>query len=385
MKHNFFILLALFVVNIGWAQRFEYNGLLYEVTSENELINQIYPTVKVAQQVFYNTSGTVIIPSIVEYGGYKYNVTEIDEQAFIGGITIKSIEIPSSVIRIGSMAFYDCKNLTSIKIPNSVTLIGEKAFYNCEQISFLSLPNKNFYGTDLYVTKNGIRYMVINNKEVGVAYNPNGYSGHLVIPRTITVGDTFLVTSIVADAFYDGSNIVSITIPNSITSVTKDVFINCGELTTVTLPEELDVSYAGLEFTKDSIVYSVKNGKEVYIQHWDKKPTPNIVIPNSVTSGNSFQITGLDFNGFTYESYYYDFNENVTSVTIPANITYIGPGTFLECRNLINVTCLSNIPPKAFSNSFDNYNGYLHIPCNNMEAYDVHTCWGSFKHVKCIE
>lgn len=385
MKHNIFIL-ALFIVNIGWAQRFEYNGLLYEVTSENELINQIYPTVKVAQQVFYNTSGTVIIPSIVEYGGYKYNVTEIDEQAFIGGITIKSIEIPSSVIRIGSMAFYDCKNLTSIKIPNSVTLIGEKAFYNCEQISFLSLPNKNFYGTDLYVTKNGIRYMVINNKEVGVAYNPNGYSGHLVIPRTITVGDTFLVTSIVADAFYDGSNIVSITIPNSITSVTKDVFINCGELTTVTLPEELDVSYAGLEFTKDSIVYSVKNGKEVYISHWDKYPTKIITIPQTITAGNTFLVTGLDLSlGFTYQNYHFDFNENITSVTIPQTITYICPGSFQGCINLIHVTCLSTTPPKAYSSSFENYNGYLYIPCDNMEAYDVHTCWGSFKHMKCIE
>ena len=174
MKHNFFILLALFVVNIVSAQRFEYNGLIYEVTSENELINQIYPTVKLGQQIFYNTSGIVVIPPTVEYGGHVYNVTEIGDNAFQGCPGLKFVDVPSSVIHIGDYAFSNCKTLTSINIPNSVKSIGKSVFLNSNQLNSIKLPCLNFYDTDLYITTNGIRYIVINNKEVGVAYNPNG-------------------------------------------------------------------------------------------------------------------------------------------------------------------------------------------------------------------
>ena len=76
-------------------------------------------------------------------------------------------------------------------------------------------------------------------------------------------------------------------------------------------------------------------------------------------------------------------SEALTSITIPSSVTEIDEQALDDCPNLINVTCLSTTPPKAYSDSFDNYNGYLYIPCESREAYETHTCWGSFKHIMC--
>ena len=46
------------------------------------------------------------------------------------------------------------------------------------------------------------------------------------------------VTSIVKDAFY-GSNIVSITIPDSVTSIGGRAFYNCSSLTSITIPDSV--------------------------------------------------------------------------------------------------------------------------------------------------
>ena len=95
----------------------------------------------------------------------------------------------------------------------------------------------------------------------------------------------------------------------------------------------------------------------------------SITIPNSVTS-----IKGYAFSGCT----------SLKSISIPSSVTSIGEIAFYGCTKLTKVTCLATTPPEAYSNSFENYNGYLYIPCDNKEDYEIDACWGSFKHVECI-
>ncbi len=95
----------------------------------------------------------------------------------------------------------------------------------------------------------------------------------------------------------------------------------------------------------------------------------SITIPNSVTS-----IGDKAFSGCT----------SLKNVVIGENVTTIGEKTFFDCSALSRVTCYAVNPPDADASSFSNYNGYLTIPCDNFEAYDIHPVWGSFKHVDCI-
>ena len=76
---------------------------------------------------------------------------------------------------------------------------------------------------------------------------------------------------------------------------------------------------------------------------------------------------------------------NLTSVTIPNSVTTIGNSAFSGCTKLKDVTCFATTPPEANTNSFENYNGYLYIPCESNDDYDFASCWGSFKHIECVD
>ncbi len=73
----------------------------------------------------------------------------------------------------------------------------------------------------------------------------------------------------------------------------------------------------------------------------------------------------------------------ITGVTFPQSLSYIGENAFANCTKIRSITCYSMYPPEAFANSFANYNGYLYMPCDYFDEYDLHVSWGSFKHIEC--
>ena len=99
-------LLALVLCNTPlFAEDFEVDGIYYNITSDTD------KTVEVTYRgSYYNSysneySGAVTIPESVTYNGNTCSGT-----------------------CIGDYAFYDCSSLTSVEIPNSVISIGSYAF-----------------------------------------------------------------------------------------------------------------------------------------------------------------------------------------------------------------------------------------------------------------
>ena len=78
----------------------------------------------------------------------------------------------------------------------------------------------------------GIYYYLITKGEVAeVNGHPDGYSGSVVIPESITYeGAEYSVTSIGAAAFASCPYLTSVTIPNSVTSIGKSAFSSCSGL-----------------------------------------------------------------------------------------------------------------------------------------------------------
>jgi hypothetical protein len=93
------------VTAIGNDRGCEANGIYYMVDGNEAVVTfrGIFPSEDDEEY-----TGSVIIPSAVNYNGVTYSVTSIGDGAFDG-----------------------CTGLTSIVIPNSVTTIGEVAFYGC--------------------------------------------------------------------------------------------------------------------------------------------------------------------------------------------------------------------------------------------------------------
>jgi len=87
----------------------------------------------------------------------------------------------------------------------------------------------------------GIYYYLITKGEVAeVNGHPDGYSGSVVIPESITYeGAEYSVTSIGAAAFASCPYLTSVTIPNSVKSIGWTAFYGCSGLTNVNIPNSV--------------------------------------------------------------------------------------------------------------------------------------------------
>jgi hypothetical protein len=78
----------------------------------------------------------VVIPDTYE----GLPVVEIENGAFAGHTTLKSVVIPEGVEIIGCYAFGGCSDLVDVTIPSSVIAIEDKAFERCSSLVEINIP-----------------------------------------------------------------------------------------------------------------------------------------------------------------------------------------------------------------------------------------------------
>lgn len=383
--------------------------------------------------------GCINLKSVI-IGG---SVATIGDYAFCDCHSLTNITIPNSVISIGAMAFYNCYGLAGVTIGNSVTSIGENAFYECTSLKSIIIPNSvKTIGIAAFRSCSSITSLTIgkNVTSIGVAAFEFCHSlPSVTIPDSVTTigdyafADCTSLTSITVDpnnahycsdsngilydknktrliqypignsrkeyevsdgvmsigvsAFEGSTNLVSITIANSVTSIEDYSFRDCRGLTNLTIPNKV-TSIGDYAFLRCANIGSVtiECGLNT-IGHYAFcacTSLTNITIPSSVTSIGGYVFYGCtnlaqiyvnesntayssDENGVLYDKekkqlLQYPIGNARTSFTVPDSVTSIASVAFDYCTNLVNVF----FPDSVTSIDTDFWNCtnlvYVHIP-----------------------
>lgn len=97
---------------------------------------------------------SIIIPFIGEnkdsnqFLGYIFGANSYMENSSYVPSSLKEVIVLEECTSIGDYAFYECSFLTSITIPDSVTSIGEGAFYECSSLKYNEYDNSLYLGNE---------------------------------------------------------------------------------------------------------------------------------------------------------------------------------------------------------------------------------------------
>ena len=250
--------------------------------------------------------------------------------------TNTSIIIPQGIISISPNAFEDCDNLTSVVIPKTVTHIGMGAFSMCTSLKDVVIPD-SVTSVDYAAFANTKWF---NDLPDGLVYINNvlyTYKGSKKINPTIVINEG--VVSITSHALSEpfgrldslSSDLISLTIPDSVPHIGNHAFSKCMKLTTVKLPSNIScIGYGTFEDCSSLTTINIPNGIESIGDSAFKncKSLKVLEIPTSVVS-----IGDCAFDGCSA----------LKSITIPNSVTKIGRGLFRGCTSLSSI----NISPRV--------------------------------------
>ena len=150
MKRNYLIILLLILVQTVSADGVKptcINGIFYNLDASKKQAEVTYDWDYDGPMLENKTyKGTITIPTTVSYKGITYDVTSIGTIAFLGNYELKAVNIPNSILHIGSGACDQCEKLQSLTIPKSVTDIEGAILNECDAITSIIVDKDNkFY------------------------------------------------------------------------------------------------------------------------------------------------------------------------------------------------------------------------------------------------
>ena len=385
---------------------FEYCSLLRSVTIGNSVTS-------IGSSAFEGCSAltSITIPNSVTSignGAFEYcsllrsvtignSVTSIEDEVFYNCSSLTSITIPNSVTSIGNYAFYNCSALTSITIPESVTSIGSNAFSNCSSLTSVTCKATTPPTTGSFAFNNvsksipvyvpckcvyiyqissewrafnniqealaefSITLHTSNNKMGTVEVNSNTLCNGATITATPKIGYQFITWS---DGNTDNPRKLELTQDTTLVAEFAQSFSGqCGD----NLYWSYDEGSKTISISGTGNMYDYTPTTQPWILF--KEELKEVAIANTATSLGKSAFAG---------------SIRLAKVEIGANVENIADSVFAGCNRLYHVYCYPTYPPFAEQSSFANYNVYLHVPCEEKEAYELDMIWGNFKNIECL-
>lgn len=300
------------------------------------------------------------------------DLTVVGDRAF-SSAKLRSLNIPSTVTRIGRYAFsYNASLTGELVIPPKVTSIGEYAFFETNLSGKLSLPNtlkKIQNGTFASCTRlNGNIIFPNDIEEIGESAfaGCSGFSGSLTIPNGIT--------NISSSAFNGCSGLNgNLILHNGISDIGDGAFSGCKFTGELILPEDLQIirdwAFMGNKFGGKLIipVHVRSIGRGAFANCTRLSGT--ILFPDDCTN--------IDEKAFADCS-------SLEAVVFSSEMENIGPYAFENCFYLNKIVCKGTVPPNVMEGAFDGVpkdNFTVEVPESAVNTYMTTPGWRDFKRI----
>ena len=365
---------------LGGTRNTNAHESIVEYEYPNSIIQQLPYSI---QQNFIGRFGPYCIVNV----NWPEGITTIDNYTFYTSCIDNNCfnNIPDTVTIIGGSAFYACLNLSGeIILPKNLKICGDSAFKYSNNITSITLPETDciFGPSALYIS-----YLSNINLSENTLYSFQGEYGLLTTPwlSSKANGNVYLgknyyqykgtmpantsvvleegTLSISASAFYGKSQLVSITIPDTVKFIGGKAFSGCTKLTEITIPKSLNKDLYELALESEYIRTSVGGGTsskyfgELYSPFYSSACTGITTVnwnaidgyggnsPSSMycfLGGGNYlpNVTTINFGPEveTIPSYLCYGLKKLTSITIPSSVKFIGYNAFNGCTGLTEIT-----------------------------------------------
>ena len=275
------------------------------------------------------------------------------------------------IARYGAFAF--CVSLKEIEIPSSVETIEECAFIGCSGLSSVTFEQ----GSRLTQLKGGYAWKKYGTKIYYEAKSTFGCFENCTSLLSVCIPSS--VEVIEACAFQNCSSLSSVIFePNSKLREFSDgcsggtyytfitgAFAKCTSLTSITIPASVEKigigtfnlceSLKSVNFEENSLLTTIGGAK------------------GSIDSYSPDSQGTKEYGSFSYCT-------SLTSITIPSNVTNIGAVAFSNCSALMDIYCSAVNVPTIKSNTFTGIpNAHrFYVPQSSLEAYKSAGNWSKY-------
>ena len=268
----------------------------------------------------YNGSGgDVTIPSSYDPGSGAIAVTAIGNISFVGS-AVTSVTVPSGVTSIEDSAFAGCTSLKSVTLSEGLNKIGGMVFVGCSALETINIPAcVTTIAPQVFRDCDSLKNVTLSD---GLTVLGSEMFNRCTALESITIPSS--VNSFGDSVFYYCTNLKNVTLSNGLDTIGRSIFIGCASLESITIPSSIS-SIPNAAFANSGL-------KSVTIP--DTVTSMGIYVFNNCASLNSITIgsglTALPEDTFSYCT-------SLTSVTVPSNITLIDDDVFEGSTSLQRV------------------------------------------------
>lgn len=225
--------------------------------------------------------------------------------------SLREYAIPSSVSEIIQEAFYNCRHLKTLVLPLRLKSVNGHHFSNCDSLYSISVDEKN-----PYLCSDGSALYNKDKSELVFVYHT---VRKMSIPSSVTkIGDY---------AFYNCTNLSSLTLPSGVKEIGFSAFTYCKSLTSVTIP-------SGVKY----------------------------------------------ISSFTFRDC-----ESLRFINLPSDLKYIGEEAFEGCTGLTSIYAFMEKPCEIDETTFENetiINATLYVPKGSLLDYWDDNQWKKFMNIE---